>query len=117
MSPKEVDLPLMGVYHAVDTSAYSEIYPDDPQPQIKEISELYTNLIQLFVDMRYLNSENVNLAPHRNPRLNTTYPAKYGFTKDVVDFYQMIPYVTRHQTNWNYGSDAGEFIMGRGASS
>jgi hypothetical protein len=55
----------------------------------------------------------VHFPPHENPRINTTDPAKYGFTKDVVDLYQMLPYVnTPANTNWNHGSDGGEFIKG-----
>jgi hypothetical protein len=66
------------------------------------------------MDMRYINSKQVKFPPHSNPRVNTTYPAKYGFTKDVVDLYQMLPYHNgRAQTNQKYGSDGGEFIIGR----
>jgi hypothetical protein len=99
----------LGVYHAVDPSTYSDIYPTDPSPQVKKVAGLYTDIIQLFVDMRYLKADSVHFPPHQDPAINNTFPAKYGFSKDVVDLYQMIPYV-KAQTNWNYGSDAGEFL-------
>ncbi|KIW05980.1 uncharacterized protein PV09_03164 [Verruconis gallopava] len=102
---------LFGVYHPVDVSTYSEIYPENPGPAIQEIAKLYSELIRQFISMRYLNAEDVHFPPHTNPRVNLSLPAKYGLTKDVVDLYQMIPYVTA-EPNWNYGSDHGEFIMG-----
>jgi hypothetical protein len=101
----------LGVYQAVDPSTYSDIYPTNPKPEVQKIAGLYTDLIQLFVDMRYLDAESVDFPPHKNPSINTTHPAKYGFTKDVVDLYQMIPYVTG-DPKWNYVSDRGEFLQG-----
>jgi hypothetical protein len=113
MSSSSTGESIWGVYHSIDPSTYSEIYPENPSPEIEKIAKLYTALIQLFVDMRYLKSEYVQFPPHTNLPVSTTYPAKYGFTKDVVDLYQMLPYVKeRGRTNWNYGSDGGEFIMG-----
>lgn len=101
---------LFGVYEAVDPSRYSEIYPDDAKPEIREIADLYTKLIMQFVDMRYLDAEDVHLPPHNSPRINNSHPARFGFTKDVVDMFQLVPYV-KDYPNWNYGSDAGEFVM------
>jgi len=110
MATEPVANAYLGVYHPVDPSIYSEVFPADPNPHIKETAALFTHLIQLFIDMRYLESDFVHFPPHENPRINLTHPARYGFTKDVVDLYQMIPYVTGYP-NWNHGSDGGEFIL------
>ncbi|KAJ9611354.1 hypothetical protein H2200_004538 [Cladophialophora chaetospira] len=116
MSPPSETNPAsyLGVYPSVPTSTYSEIYPSEPSPQIREIASLYRELIDLFISMRYINLENVHYPPHNAPRnINLTIPARFGFTKDVVDLYQLIPHIHDHAyPNWNHGSDHGEFIMG-----
>jgi hypothetical protein len=64
--------------------------------------------------MRYLKPENVVFAPHHSPAINISYPAKFGLTKNVVDLYQMIPYITGWPINWDFGNDGGEFLQGGG---
>lgn len=103
---------MLGVYQAVDPSTYSDVYPENPDPRIKEIADLMTEWYRLFIDMRYINAEDVVFAPHEHIRIDTTKAAEIGLTKDVVDLYQMLPYLAgRHGTNWNFGSDGGEFLM------
>lgn len=102
---------LLGVYYPVNASIYSDIYPSNPNKHTKQITELFTELIQLFIDMRYLNEDQVHFPPYKEYPINLTHPARYGLTKDVVDIYQMIPYV-HGEGNWNYGSDHGEFVGG-----
>lgn len=103
--------PYLGVYYSVDVSTYDEVYPLNPNEHVKEIAGLFIELIQLLIDMQYLNKEQVAFPPHTECPLNLKYPARYGLTKDVVDMYQMIPYVTGFP-NWNHGSDGGEFVHG-----
>ena len=104
--------PLFGVYTPLDPSTYSDVYPDDANSNIREIADLYSKLILLFVEMRYIEVDKVHLPPHKNPRINNAHPARFGFTKDVVDMYQLIPYIEDYMSpNWNFGSDAGEFIQ------
>jgi hypothetical protein len=64
--------------------------------------------------MRYLKPENVVFPPHHSPAINTSYPAEFGLTKNVVDLYQMIPYITGWPINWEFGNDGGEFLQGGG---
>lgn len=101
----------LGVYYPVDVSTYDAIYPSNPKSNAKEIDQVFSELIQLFVDMRYLIAEQVAYPPHKEHPINLKYPARYGRTKDIVDMYQMIPYVVG-QPNCNHGSEADEFIMG-----
>lgn len=101
----------LGVYRPVEPSAYDEVYPEAPDPRIREIAELMTEWYQLFIDMRYIKAENVVFPPHEHLRIDVSKPAAFGFTKDVVDLYQMLPYHIA-ATEWNFGSDNGEFLMG-----
>ncbi|ROW07316.1 hypothetical protein VMCG_03747 [Cytospora schulzeri] len=102
---------LLGVYTPVDPSTYSPIYPANPHPRIQEIASLITELDNLFIDMRYLPASSISFPPHKHLPLNLTQPARYGVSKEVVDLWQMIPYANEHfETNWNFGSDAGEFL-------
>lgn len=104
---------LFGVYTPVDPSTYSPIYPANPHPSIQEIASLITELFELFIEMRYLPASSVAFPPHKHLPLDLTQPARYGVSKDVVDLWQMIPYRIEHSdANWNFGSDAGEFLMG-----
>ena len=102
---------LLGVYTPVDPSTYSLVHPDDPHPKIQEIASLMTELFELFIDMRYLPASSVSFPPHKLLPLDLTQPARYGVSKDVVDLWQMIPYRNPDsETNWNFGSDGGEFV-------
>lgn len=101
----------LGVYYAVDPSTYDEVYPKNPNEHVKEIAGLFTELIQLLIDMRYLDETQVAFPPHKDRPIDRKYPARFGLTKNVVDMYQMIPYVNG-PPNWNHGSDAGEFVGG-----
>ncbi|KAK9778521.1 hypothetical protein SCAR479_04543 [Seiridium cardinale] len=101
---------MLGIYKAVDPSVYSDVYPEAPDPRIREIADLMTEWYRLFIDMRYIQAEKVVFPPHKHLRIDTTKPAAYGFTKDVVDLWQMLPYHIG-STNWNFGSDGGEFLM------
>ncbi|KAK6066329.1 hypothetical protein SCUP515_10769 [Seiridium cupressi] len=100
----------LGVYKAVDPSIYSDVYPEAPDPRIREIADLMTEWYNLFIDMRYIQAEKVVFPPHKHLKIDTTKPAAYGFTKDVVDLWQMLPYHIGN-TQWNFGSDGGEFLM------
>lgn len=103
---------LPGVYEPVDPSTYSKIYPDNPNPKITEIADLLIEWYQLLIDMRYIKASNVAFAPHKHLRVNTSEAARFGLSKDVVDLWQMMPYHTKHsQPDWNFGSDAGEFLF------
>lgn len=104
---------MLGVYQAVDPSIYSDVYPENPDPRIREIADLMIELFQLFIDMRYVKAEHVVFAPHKHIPIDTKEAAKIGLTKDAVDLYQMIPY-NIGDTVWNFGNDAGEFLMGGG---
>ncbi len=77
---------------------------------MQEIASLFTDLSQLFIDMRYLNPSDVHFPPHEPP-IGLTQPIHFGFTKDVVTLYQLIPFVTGY-ANWNHISDSGDFILG-----
>ncbi|KAI0804275.1 hypothetical protein GGR55DRAFT_659292 [Xylaria sp. FL0064] len=101
---------MLGVYQAVDPSIYSDVYPENPDPRIREIADLMREWYQLFIDMRYIEAEKVVFPPHKHIRIATTKAAELGLTKDVVDLYQMLPYHIG-DTNWNFGTDAGEFLM------
>ncbi|KAI0481911.1 hypothetical protein F4859DRAFT_476383 [Xylaria cf. heliscus] len=101
---------MLGVYQAIDPSTYSDVYPDNPNPRIQEIADLMTEWYQLFIDARYINAESVAFPPHNHIRIDTTQAAQLGLTKDAVDLYQMLPYHIG-DTNWNFGTDAGEFLM------
>ncbi|KAI0438354.1 hypothetical protein F4803DRAFT_535464 [Xylaria telfairii] len=101
---------MLGVYQAVDPSAYSHVYPDNPDPRIQEIAGLMREWFQLFIDMRYINAEKVVFPPHKHIRIDTTKAAELGLAKDAVDLYQMLPYHIG-DTNWNFGTDQGEFLM------
>jgi hypothetical protein len=101
---------MLGVYTSVDPSIYSDVYPENPDPRIREVADLMREWYQLFVDMRYIKAENVVFPPHKHLKLDVTKPAAYGFTKDVVDLYQMLPYHIS-EPEWNFGSDHGEFLM------
>ncbi|KUI56466.1 hypothetical protein VP1G_03771 [Cytospora mali] len=105
--------PLLGVYTSVDPSTYSPIHPNNPLPKVQEIASLITELFDLLIDMRYLSASSVSFPPHKHLPLDLTQPARYGVSKDVVDLWQSIPYLNHHSdTNWNFGSDAGEFLQG-----
>ncbi|KAI8631820.1 hypothetical protein F5Y19DRAFT_376740 [Xylariaceae sp. FL1651] len=101
---------MLGVYHAVDPSIYSDVYPENPDPRLREVADLMVEWYQLFIDMRYIKAENVVFAPHKHIRIDTTKAAELGLSKDAVDLYQMLPYHIGY-TNWNFGSDGGEFLM------
>ncbi|KAI0427706.1 hypothetical protein F5Y09DRAFT_315450 [Xylaria sp. FL1042] len=101
---------MLGVYQAVDPSVYSNVYPENPDPRIQEIAGLMGEWYQLFIDMRYIEAESVVFPPHKYIRIDTTKAAELGLTKDVVDLYQMLPYHIG-DTNWNFGTDQGEFLM------
>lgn len=102
---------LLGVYTPVDPSIYSPVYPANPYPKVREIASLMTELFDLFIDMRYLPASSVSFPPHEHLPLDLTEPARYGVSKDVVDLWQMIPYRNEYsETNWNFGSDHGEFL-------
>ncbi|KAI0970585.1 hypothetical protein F4678DRAFT_473041 [Xylaria arbuscula] len=100
---------MLGVYQAVDPSVYSHVYPEHPDPRIKEIANLMVEWFQLFIDMRYIEADKVVFPPHQHIRIDTTKAAELGLTKDAVDLYQMLPYHIG-DTNWNFGTDAGEFL-------
>ncbi|KAI0129607.1 hypothetical protein BJ170DRAFT_282113 [Xylariales sp. AK1849] len=103
---------MLGVYQPVDPSLYANVYPVNPNPQIREIADLMTEWYQLFIDMRYIDAASIVFPPHKNLKIDTTKPAAFGVSKDVVDLWQMLPYQTRYRgPNWNFGSDAGEFLM------
>ncbi|KAK8038327.1 hypothetical protein PG994_015094 [Apiospora phragmitis] len=104
---------LLDVYEAVDPSTYSDVYSEAPDPRIQEIADLMTELYELFIDMRYLRAEDVDFPPHRHLPLPTAQiAAKLGLSRDVVDLWQMLPYVVRWtHPEWNFGSDGGEFLM------
>ncbi|KAI1123003.1 hypothetical protein F5Y10DRAFT_252706 [Nemania abortiva] len=104
---------MLGVYQAVDPSIYSDVYPENPDPRIREIADLVTQWFELFIDMRYIKAEKVVFPPHKHIRINTTKAAELGLTKDAVDLYQMLPYHIGEPT-WNFGNDQGEFLMGGG---
>ncbi|KAI1264364.1 hypothetical protein F5Y18DRAFT_427986 [Xylariaceae sp. FL1019] len=109
---------VLGVYHAVDPSIYSHVYPENPDPRIREIADLMNEWYQLLIDMRYIDAEMVEFAPHKHNPIDLAKVAELGLTKDAVDLYQMIPYHSRgidyfpghDHTNWNFGSDGGEFL-------
>ncbi|KAI0854845.1 hypothetical protein F4860DRAFT_498075 [Xylaria cubensis] len=101
---------MLGVYNAVNPSVYSYVYPENPNPRIQEIADLMTEWFQLFIDARYINAEDVVFPPHKHIRIDTTKAAQLGLTKDAVDLYQMLPY-NIGSTNWNFGTDQGEFLM------
>ncbi|KAI1169655.1 hypothetical protein F4777DRAFT_592556 [Nemania sp. FL0916] len=110
---------MLGVYQAVDPSVYSDVYPESPDPRIREIADLMVEWFQLFINLGYVNAENVVFPPHEHLRIDTAQAAELGLTKDVVDLYQMLPYNIGHmrrsgQTNWNFGTDRGEFVLGGG---
>lgn len=109
-APSPASNSLIGVYKPVDPSTYSDVYPEAPDPRIREIAELMTEWYQLFIDMRYIRAENVMFPPHKHLKIDITKPAGFGFTKDVVDLYQMLPYHIT-EPEWNFGSDHGEFLM------
>ncbi|KAI1747015.1 hypothetical protein F4782DRAFT_522754 [Xylaria castorea] len=101
---------MLDVYKSVDPSVYSHVYPENPDPRIQEIADLMTEWFQLFIDARYIDAENVVFPPHKHILIDTTGAAQLGLTKDAVDLYQMLPY-NIGSTNWNFGTDAGEFLM------
>jgi hypothetical protein len=101
---------MLAVYSTVDPSTYSDGYPEAPDPRIREIADLMTEWYQLFIDMRYIKAENVVFPPHKHLKIDVSKPAAYGFTKDVVDLWHMLPYHIG-STEWNFGSDGGEFLM------
>ncbi|KAI0154672.1 hypothetical protein GGR57DRAFT_107916 [Xylariaceae sp. FL1272] len=117
--PLMADNVVLGVYHAVDPSIYSDVYPENPDPRIREIADLIIEWYQLLIDMRYIDAEMVEFAPHKHNPIDLAKVAELGLTKDAVDMYQMIPYHVRSidyfpghdHTNWNFGSDGGEFLM------
>lgn len=94
----------------VDPSIYSIVYPDHPNPKTTEVAELMTELYNLFISMQYINADDVAFPPHTQDPVNITDAARFGLTKDVVDVMQMVPYY-RGFPNWNFGSDAGEFLF------
>ncbi|KAI1870623.1 uncharacterized protein JN550_005166 [Neoarthrinium moseri] len=99
------------VYTPADLSTYSDVCPEEPDPHIREIADLMTEWFQLFIDMRYLDAGDVAFPPHRHQKIDTSKPAAYGFAKDVVDLWQMLPYrISSRHTNWNFGSDGDEFL-------
>jgi len=97
---------------SVDPAIYSSLYPTSPHPRIVAIATLYTSLLTLFIRMQYLPTTAVAFPPHTTPSktINTTLAARYGLTKNVVDFMQLIPYVDPSQLRWNSGTDGGEFL-------
>ncbi|KAH9891446.1 hypothetical protein F4778DRAFT_751613 [Xylariomycetidae sp. FL2044] len=101
---------MSSVFEPVDPAIYDEVYPENPKDHIREVADLMTEWYNLFIDMRYINAEDVAFPPHRHLPIDLTKPAALGLTKDVVDLYQMLPYYLE-QPNWNYGSDHGEFLM------
>ena len=102
----------LNTYQSVSTSSYSSITPTEPHPASKQIADLYTQFIDLFIQLRYLEPSQVHFPPHTPPHaINLTHPARYGFTKNVIDLCQLIPYIT-DEPQWNFGSDHGEFLMG-----
>ncbi|KAI1333736.1 hypothetical protein F5Y15DRAFT_410133 [Xylariaceae sp. FL0016] len=102
---------MLGAYQSVDPAIYSDVYPENPSPQIKEIADLMIEWYQLFIDMRYIKASNVVFAPHRHLRIDIKKAAELGISKDVVDLYQMMPYHLEEPI-WNFGSDHGEFLLG-----
>ncbi|KAI0475387.1 hypothetical protein GGR56DRAFT_695075 [Xylariaceae sp. FL0804] len=126
---------MLGVYAPVDPAAaglhYSAVYPSDPSPLVRETAGLVTELFELLIDMRYLAAGSVAFPPHRHLPVDPRGPARFGVAKDVVDLWQMLPYLAEspdvddgdgdgdwdgkgrgREPNWNFGSDAGEFLRG-----
>lgn len=102
---------ILGVYLPVDPSIYDQVNPQNVKPQIKEVADLMTDLYKLFIKMGYMEASDFAWPPHDNPRIDTEELALYGFTKDVVDLMQLLPYRTEAGVEkWNFGTDAGEFI-------
>ncbi|KAF4547461.1 E3 ubiquitin-protein ligase listerin-like protein [Elsinoe fawcettii] len=97
------------------SGTYDEIYPSNPSPKVKEVADKLIELFNLFIDMGYIKAEDVDFAPHKHLRISTEELAQLGWAKDVVDLWQMMPYFTnrhggRGSVEWNFGSDAGEFL-------
>ncbi|PSK46361.1 Histone deacetylase phd1 [Elsinoe australis] len=102
---------MLDVYKPVSPDTYAEIYPSNPSPKVKEVADLFIEWFNLLIDMRYIRAEHVAFAPHKHLRINTTQLAQFGLSKDVVDLWQMLPYKTNGHTEWNFGSDGGEFLF------
>lgn len=102
---------MLDVYKPVSPDTYAEIYPSNPSPKVKEVADLFIEWFNLLIDMRYIRAEHVAFAPHKQLRINTTQLAQFGLSKDVVDLWQMLPYKTDGHTEWNFGSDGGEFLF------
>lgn len=95
-----------------DPSIYSDVYPENPHSKIKEVASLMTEWYDLLVKMRYVNAQDIAYPPHISKPINTKHAAEFGLVKDVVDLMQMMPYhIAYGSTNWNHGSDAGEFLF------
>jgi len=91
---------IIGVYHSVNPSICSDVYPSSPDPRIVEVADLMNDLYRLLIKMRYIEEADVVFAPHAtSKRINIHEMARWGFTKDVVDLLQMLPYKTTRHTN------------------
>ncbi|KAI0018171.1 hypothetical protein F4780DRAFT_771898 [Xylariomycetidae sp. FL0641] len=101
---------LPNVYQPVDPATYSDVFPVAPDPRIREVADLMTEWYQLFIDMCYIDAENVVFPPHKHLPVDTRKAAEIGLHKNVVDLYQMLPYKIGG-ANWNFGSDDDEFLM------
>lgn len=105
--------PLLGVYFPVEPNTYDGVEPQNVKPQVKEVADLMTDLYKLFIKMGYMEEAHFAWPPHNETRIDTEELALYGFTKDVVDLMQLLPYRMESSVeNWNFGTDAGEFIKG-----
>lgn len=104
--------PILGVYYPVNPNVYDQVTPRNVKPQILEIANLTTDLYKLFIRMGYMEHADFAWPPHDQPlRIDTEELALYGFTKDVVDLMQLLPYrIDSNVENWNFGTDQGEFL-------
>lgn len=112
MSDSEDDYPVYRV-PPLDPSIYSPIYPDNPDPKLVEIARSVEDLFRLWIGMRWLPEDQVHFAPHTSKPINIKEAARLGISKQVVDLYQLLPYVQEDvKTRFGHWDGGAYYLFG-----
>ncbi|THY68366.1 hypothetical protein D6C97_00285 [Aureobasidium pullulans] len=112
MSDSEDDYPVYRV-PPLDPSIYSPIYPDNADPKLVEIARSVEDLFRLWIGMRWLPEDQVHFAPHTSKPINIKEAARLGISKQVVDLYQLLPYVQEDvKTRFGHWDGGAYYLFG-----
>ncbi|THW27778.1 hypothetical protein D6D23_02527 [Aureobasidium pullulans] len=112
MSDSEDDYPVYRV-PPLNPSIYSPIYPDNPDPKLVEIARSVEDLFRLWIGMRWLPEDQVHFAPHTSKPINIKEAARLGISKQVVDLYQLLPYVQEDvKTRFGHWDGGAYYLFG-----